>query len=232
MDAALQRFCHYGYPKTTMAELAADCRMSPGNLYRYFKGKLDIAAALVREQNRIAAEKLRPVLDCPQRNARQRLIDFLFADLRHTFHLLAHKPRMVEMAQLVAQARPDVQAEMQQREREILAQILRAGAQTGEFRLTDARRTAHCLQSVLMKFRFPQLFTQQKLDELERELSDILAVVLAGLSQPADKALEVLPSAQMDVPMGAKMDAEMGAQMGRANTRMSAEQLRLHAAGG
>ena len=41
--AAKERFLHYGYPKTTMAEVAADCNMSPGNLYRYFKGKLDIA---------------------------------------------------------------------------------------------------------------------------------------------------------------------------------------------
>lgn len=220
MDAALQRFCHYGYPKTTMAEVAADCCMSPGNLYRYFTGKLDIAVAIAREQNRAAVEQLRPVLDCPQRNARQRLIDFLFADLRHTFHLLAHKPRMVEMVQLVAQARPELHAETQQREREILAHILRAGARNGEFRLNDARRTAHCLQAVLMKFRFPQLFTQQPLDELERELADILAVVLAGLSQPEDKAMAVLPS------------AHMGAQMGGANGRMSAAQLRLHAAGG
>ena len=42
--AAKRRFTHYGYTKTTMAELAVDCDMSPGNLYRYFAGKLDLSA--------------------------------------------------------------------------------------------------------------------------------------------------------------------------------------------
>ena len=48
IDAAKRRFMHYGYTKTTMAELASDCEMSPGNLYRYFPGKLDIAEAICR----------------------------------------------------------------------------------------------------------------------------------------------------------------------------------------
>ncbi|HBA42012.1 MAG TPA: TetR/AcrR family transcriptional regulator, partial [Alphaproteobacteria bacterium] len=48
IDAARRRIGRYGYCKTTMAELAADCGMSPGNLYRYFPGKLDIAAEIAR----------------------------------------------------------------------------------------------------------------------------------------------------------------------------------------
>ena len=36
--AAKKRFSHFGYAKTTMAEVAADCDMSPGNLYRFFPG--------------------------------------------------------------------------------------------------------------------------------------------------------------------------------------------------
>jgi AcrR family transcriptional regulator len=38
--AARERFSHYGYPKTTIAELAEDCAMSPGNIYRFFKARL------------------------------------------------------------------------------------------------------------------------------------------------------------------------------------------------
>ena len=46
MDAAWQRFVLYGYGKTTMAEIAQDCSMSAANLYRFFKSKQDIGAAL------------------------------------------------------------------------------------------------------------------------------------------------------------------------------------------
>ena len=42
VDAAKKRFSHFGYAKTTMAEVATDCAMSPGNLYRFFPGKLDM----------------------------------------------------------------------------------------------------------------------------------------------------------------------------------------------
>ncbi|MBT3172542.1 MAG: helix-turn-helix transcriptional regulator, partial [Rhodospirillaceae bacterium] len=44
LQAATERFRHYGYRKTTMAEVARDCSMSAGNLYRYFESKSDIGA--------------------------------------------------------------------------------------------------------------------------------------------------------------------------------------------
>ena len=43
--AAEERFVRYGFGKTTMAEIAADCGMSAGNLYRFFDNKGDIATA-------------------------------------------------------------------------------------------------------------------------------------------------------------------------------------------
>ena len=50
IDAAVERFLHYGYPKTTIAELAGDCAMSPGNIYRFFKGRL-----ILRRKSRAAS---------------------------------------------------------------------------------------------------------------------------------------------------------------------------------
>ena len=49
VQAAKKRFSHFGYAKTTMAEVATDCCMSPGNLYRFYPGKLDIAEAIATE---------------------------------------------------------------------------------------------------------------------------------------------------------------------------------------
>ena len=49
VEAAKKRFSHFGYAKTTMAEVATDCAMSPGNLYRFYPGKLDIAEAIATE---------------------------------------------------------------------------------------------------------------------------------------------------------------------------------------
>ncbi len=37
VEAANARFSHYGFNKTTLAEIAGDCSMSTTNLYRYFE---------------------------------------------------------------------------------------------------------------------------------------------------------------------------------------------------
>ena len=73
IDAARERFSHYGYPKTTIAELADDCAMSPGNIYRFFKGKIDIAVEIARREALSAVEVIEAVLECPVRSSRQRL---------------------------------------------------------------------------------------------------------------------------------------------------------------
>ena len=46
LHAAMDRIKHYGYGKTTMAEIARDCDMSAGNIYRFFASKIDIAEAI------------------------------------------------------------------------------------------------------------------------------------------------------------------------------------------
>src|SRR3954471_6600649 len=84
LEAAKKRFLHYGYAKTTMAEVAADCSMSPGNLYRFFPGKLDIAEAIATEDYQKHLDHLRKVASNPKKTARERLHDFFFEELRRT----------------------------------------------------------------------------------------------------------------------------------------------------
>ena len=50
LDAARQRFTHYGFGKTTMADIASDCSMSAVHVYRYFENKHDIGAAMARHE--------------------------------------------------------------------------------------------------------------------------------------------------------------------------------------
>ena len=106
LEAAKKRFVHYGYAKTTMAEIASDCNMSPGNLYRYFPGKLDIAEAICTEAGEYSIAKLREVMRRPGRTAKERLRDFLFADMRFTYDQLEFDKQVFEMARVVSTERP------------------------------------------------------------------------------------------------------------------------------
>ena len=185
IPAAKRRFTHYGYTKTTMAELAADCEMSPGNLYRYFPGKLDIAEAICREASMQTADDLARILTMPGRTASQRLHDFLFMDLRETFHKLEEDTRIVEMAQIVTAERPEFHNEGLKREREVLARIIELGNASGEFEISDPEFAAEMIQAATLKFSYPQLFTRLPLEKLERELEGVYQIVVAGLKAGA-----------------------------------------------
>ena len=179
--AARERFSHYGYPKTTIAELAEDCAMSPGNIYRFFKGKIDIAVEIARREALSAVEVIEAVLDCPLRSSRQRLEEVVFADLRYTFHLLENQPKTLELAQIVVSDRPQFQIESLRRERRVFQRILHEGQASGEFMVGNVPATTIALHAATTKYRYAQLFTNQTLAELERELAHVMTVIMRGL---------------------------------------------------
>lgn len=49
LEAAYQRFLHYGYSKTTMNEIAGDLSMSKALLYYYFPDKSELYMAVMRK---------------------------------------------------------------------------------------------------------------------------------------------------------------------------------------
>src|SRR6187402_1732127 len=48
LEAAYQRFLHYGYSKTTMNEIAGDLSLSKALLYYYFPDKSQLYTAVMR----------------------------------------------------------------------------------------------------------------------------------------------------------------------------------------
>lgn len=182
VDAAKKRFSHFGYAKTTMAEVAADCSMSPGNLYRFFPGKLDIAEAIATDDFERHLEHLGKIAMAPGKTARERLHDFFFEELRRTFHKLEKDPRAYEMAVVISREKPEFANWMLAKEREILVELLHDGNARGEFASPKPPHCAEMIQSATMKFRYPQLWSKLPLPELERELEGVVSLVVDGLS--------------------------------------------------
>ncbi|SKB52404.1 transcriptional regulator, TetR family [Sphingobacterium nematocida] len=54
IDVALRRFCHYGFNKTTMNEIAEDMKITKANLYYYYQDK----SALIRDAIGLVADEL------------------------------------------------------------------------------------------------------------------------------------------------------------------------------
>src|ERR1700677_845332 len=60
LEAAYQRFLHYGYSKTTMNEIAGDLSMSKALLYYYFPDKSQLYMAVMQ---RVASDYLDTLTD-------------------------------------------------------------------------------------------------------------------------------------------------------------------------
>jgi AcrR family transcriptional regulator len=181
VEAAKKRFSHFGYAKTTMAEVASDCSMSPGNLYRFFPGKLDIAESIATEDYERHLDHLRKIALAPNKTARERLHELLFEELRRTYHKLEKDPRAYEMATVIAHERPQFANWMLANERKILVELLEDAENTGEFVSDDKELVAEMIQSATMKFRYPQLWSKLTLPKLERELEGVLKLITEGL---------------------------------------------------
>lgn len=182
LDAAMERILHYGYAKTTMSEIARDCGMSAGNIYRFFASKLDIAEAMARKFNAELYESYAKIARCND-PASSRLREFFEFSMNRTFTAIEEKAKILEVAEVLSDERPLFFNEQMAQERVYLVQILEAGIEAGEFRpLEHKEETAEFMQAALMKFRFPQLFSHLTLPKLERELRGVMDLILAGLS--------------------------------------------------
>jgi AcrR family transcriptional regulator len=182
--AARERFAHYGYGKTTMAELAGDCNMSPGNLYRYFPGKLDIAEAIVRGLFERTLETLRAIALGPELTASEKLKAVLEKLLEITYEDCKHATQLYEMAQAVSRERPEFAQHYLDAHAALLGGILAEGKARGELWVADPGKAARCLQLATAKFQNPPLWTRCSLADLKEQLAEVTDAILAGLRPP------------------------------------------------
>ena len=185
LHAAYDRFMHYGYSKTTMSEIARDCEMTAGNIYRFFPSKLDIAEAMAEKFNGEQFVQFRAIADKPA-SAVARFREFFFFALERTYTRIDEDAKILEIAEILRTERPMFFNQHLAKERVMLVRMLEDGIKEGVFRdLSDPNQTAEMMQAALMKFRFPQAYSMLKLDQLRYELRGVLTLLLAGISTGA-----------------------------------------------
>jgi len=181
LAAAEDRFADYGYNKTTMAEIAADCAMSVGNLYRHFKNKEAIALASMQQrlQTKLdagiaAAAKENDALDAL--NAflitRLRIGHAHFADTRHLF----------DMMELIDTRHRDLLLDFEQRIIAAMADIIKRGIEQHRFAACDAKQTAYDIHQGLLRYNNPVNLKYNDLSLLEADLSRLIQLLFRGLA--------------------------------------------------
>ena len=184
LHAAMERIMHYGYAKTTMAEIARDCGMSAGNIYRFFASKIDIAEAMARKLN-MEINAQNAALVRGKGTAIEKMRRFHRNAMTTTFEKLDKDAKVLEVAEVLSSERPTFANEEMAQDRVYLVQILEQGISEGDFApMENPHFIAEMMQSATMKFRYPQLWSRLTLPKLERELEGVMDIILAGLSVP------------------------------------------------
>jgi AcrR family transcriptional regulator len=189
LQAAMARIKHYGYGKTTMAEIAADCDMSPGNIYRFFEAKIDIAEAMARKHYAEMQSDLAAIGRKKDWPVDRRIKEMLGKRMRTNFEMFEQSAKILEVAEVLANERPLFMNELIAQERVGIAALINEGVESGLFATDDPEFAAEMLQAATIKFSLPQLFSHLTLPKLEREFEGVMSLLLKGLyarpGQPA-----------------------------------------------
>ncbi len=182
LSAASRRFLHYGYGKTTMSEIAKDCNMSTGNLYRYFPSKLDIAEMFVRVLRGEQVENLRAVLQMSDRSPAEKLRDFFLLKFKIAYDRFHDKPKAYELSSELLSQRPQVAVEWENAEGRVLSEILQMGTVAKTFAIDDFAGTTKILQDAAYRFTSPAVFHEGEFEALAIELNGVIDLILDGFA--------------------------------------------------
>ena len=178
LNAASRRFLHYGYGKTTMSEIAKDCNMSTGNLYRYFPSKLDIAEAFVQGIRSDQLRRLDDVLAAVDQTPESQLREFLRLKFKLAYDRFHDRPKAFELSSVILSERPAFAVEWEAAESAALVKILERGEAAGAFVIADKAKTARIIQDAAFRFTTSAVFHEGDFDSLADELDQIVDLIL------------------------------------------------------
>lgn len=177
LDVADRLFSHYGYSKTTVADLARELGMSPANVYRFFASKLEIVEAIAeRLLGQRHAHNL--AIAAGPGTAAERLTRFFVDNYHMNLEAFASDPKSYEIVEVAMNEQWQTISDHLARMTDVLEMLIVEGVAAGEFAAgQDARRSASCARQAFVSLFHPTLLLQCA-DDPERagpeELADFI----------------------------------------------------------
>jgi AcrR family transcriptional regulator len=170
----------YGYSKTTVADIAEVCRMSPANVYRFFESKSAINNALCERMLGEIDEALVAIARLPLA-ASERLKRFIIELNRWSTENLIDKKKVHEMVMVAMDEGWEAIRAHIQRVTELLATIIEDGIARGEFRPQDAKHAAKCASTAFAPLCHPVLLAQRMDDPDKATGTEMADFIISAL---------------------------------------------------
>jgi AcrR family transcriptional regulator len=161
LGEAERLFRTLGYGKTTIADIAAACRMSSANVYRYFENKAAINEAIARcLLHRIEAISM-AIAEEDTRPAAERLKQLVLEQHRYTCEQYLQESKVHEMViKAMDEQWPVIDAHIE-RLRGCYERVLQSGVDRGEFAAEAVTAYRHCVFNAVIPFAHPQVVAER-----------------------------------------------------------------------
>lgn len=180
LDAAERLFRHYGYSKTTVADIARELGMSTANIYRFFASKQDIHQALCSRMLQAAYDLARSVAAEPA-SAAERLRRYASTQHKMTVDTMLDQEKVHEMVVVAIERDWHVIEKHIIRLHAIVAEIIADGIATGEFRPQDPEIASKCFGASLVTLCHPQMVAQCLMKENQARAEDLIEFAIQAL---------------------------------------------------
>lgn len=183
LEAAEKLLAYYGRQKTSMADIARDCDMSPANIYRFYKGKDDILAEIAGNLFRSVENKLREVLRSEDVSASERLEAIILENLRYLDIICPCHGKMDEAVEYIKRKKPDLFNQHLEAKRSMIAEILAEGNLRREFDLEDIVGTAELILNATFLCKCQWADRSPENVEIEKAAVGIVRLLVKGLTK-------------------------------------------------
>ncbi len=183
LDSANERFNHYGYNKTTMAEIANDCDMTAGNLYRYFQNKEEIITQIAVQCMQLREETLRKLVENHKSDVADLLLSFVLKNLEYSFKEFSQQKKIYELIEFITRKQRKLLDQHLKNIQSLISLILEKGRETKEFKFDDIEVAAEAVLNATTKFMAPSFMVLYSLKDLQRMARNVISLVVEGLKK-------------------------------------------------
>jgi AcrR family transcriptional regulator len=183
MDTAEALFRRMGYTKTAVADIAAELKMSPANVYRFFPSKNAIIEAICQRCLSEVEERAWAVARS-RGSAAERIEGLVLEILSYHRENLVGDQKVNEMVLAAIELSWQAIRAHKEHMRGVFEAILRDGIERGEFEAVDPRESSRLLMLSLVHFCHPALVAQylQDKEDLEGDARALVRFLLRAIT--------------------------------------------------
>lgn len=179
LQAAEKLFRHYGFGKTTVADIAREAQVGVGSVYLEFDSKEAIAAELSFKRYRCVLEAMRAAASAPGTSA-ERLVRMFDARLESFVRFATDGQHGQELIGSVCSATDKTKACFHADEEALLSDFLAAAQRAGELAIDDPCETARLLLKVYSAYGHAAVL-HEGAERVRAEVSILHRLILRGL---------------------------------------------------